>query len=115
MNGYMNFARNNNNMCSVASYAMYPVLAKLQPATTAAPNTTATAAPTKPATTIAPTTTASPGCIGVAFSGCLIYSTTCTYSCPAGQLYSNLNQKCVTAVPCLEIDYIHFYALILDL
>jgi hypothetical protein len=28
MSGYMNFARNNNNMCRIASYAYYPTVAK---------------------------------------------------------------------------------------
>ncbi len=27
-NGYMNFSRNNNNMCGIASYAMYPIVAQ---------------------------------------------------------------------------------------
>ena len=27
-NGYIKFARNNNNMCNVATYAVYPVVAK---------------------------------------------------------------------------------------
>jgi hypothetical protein len=26
MNGYMLFARNRNNMCSIANYAVYPIL-----------------------------------------------------------------------------------------
>jgi hypothetical protein len=53
MGGYVYFARNNNNMCSIASYAIYPIV-KGSATTTTKPKTTPTL---KPVTTTKPKVT----------------------------------------------------------
>ncbi len=59
MNGYMNFARNKNNMCGIASIASYPVVANSVSSTTSFPQSTTSNGITTPTTTpiTLPTTT----------------------------------------------------------
>ena len=49
MNGYMLFERNNNNMCSIASYCIYPIVNVLPTTTTTTTTPTTT---TKPSTVV---------------------------------------------------------------
>jgi len=51
----MLFQRNNNNMCAVASYAMYPTVAQASSVTTTTPKTASVQTTVKP--TLAPTST----------------------------------------------------------
>ena len=117
----MNFQRNNNNMCEVASYAYYPTVAKSSSATTVAPIPTTvkpTVAPTAAPTTVMPKTTISskPICYNgngiYANPGCQSYYN-CTVltsqgSCPTGYLVNFSAQTCQIAsqVVCNPSSYI---------
>ena len=124
--GYVYFARNNNNMCSIASYAIYPTVkgpatttAKpttptLKPVTTTKPSvttttkssltTTTTKSTTKKTTTTTKKSTVTDICYNgdgyYAYSGCQYYyycsQTYYQSSCPYGYLFDQVNQVCTT-------------------
>ena len=103
----MNFQRNNNNMCAVASYAMYPQVAQTTSPTSAViPTTvktvtTTTTTPVKTASTTS-SSQSKPLCYNgngiYPNSGCQSYYncslTLVQYVCPTGYLFDFTSQTC---------------------
>jgi len=110
MNGYMQFARNNNNMCSIASYAVYPQVASLAPQPTTTTTTTTTSTITTTTTTSEVTTSNEPQTTTTsspkrtcnqqyyADPGCQTYhycaQSSTSFTCPLGFLFDIKINRC---------------------
>jgi hypothetical protein len=98
MNGYMHFARNNNNMCNIASYASYPTIAvNSSQATTRVTTTTTTRSTTT--TTTKPINNLCPNGFGFyANHGCKTFyycsGSLSNFYCASGYLFDSTTQSC---------------------